>query len=183
SGDYLACRVGLWIEDSQVIAAFFECSVNGTVGVHGRIILVTRDGVMQIDFRIGPVPEGDDHVPLPALRTRRSGGRQLSMGNAVGPVRIHRQRALTANLVKAGTHTAARLAGLNPKVPRGFRVCGLTEDTLWNLARGLVAHLMTAGAAVRVDDVANPLALALDAGSNPVPRRPRAREITFGWHL
>src|SRR5689334_1166155 len=46
---YLADRVGLWIEDGQVIAALFERSVNGTVGVHGRIILVARDGVMQID--------------------------------------------------------------------------------------------------------------------------------------
>ena len=180
---YLAGRVGLWIEDRQVIAAFFERSVDGAVGVDGRIILVACDGVMQIDFRIGPVPESDDHVPLLTLRTRRSGGRQLSMGNAVGPVRVHRQRALTANLVEAGTHPAARLAGLNPEVPRGFRVCGLTEDTLRNLARGFVAHLMTAGAAVRVDDIANPLALALDAGSNPVPRRPRAREIALGRHL
>jgi len=105
------------------------------------------------------------------------------MGDPVTPVGVHRQHALAADLIETGTHPAARLAGLNPEVPRGFRVCGLTEDALWNLARGLVAHLMTAGAAVRVDDVANPLALALDAGSNPVARRPGAGEIAFGRHL
>ena len=36
-------------------------------------------------------------------------------------------------------------------------------QALGNLARGLVAHLMTARAAVGVDDLANPLALAPDA--------------------
>src|SRR5579872_680049 len=51
---YLTRRVGLWIEDSQVIAAFFKSSIDGAVGVHGRIILVTCDGVMQVDFWIGP---------------------------------------------------------------------------------------------------------------------------------
>ncbi len=107
----------LRIDDGQVIAALFERSVDGAVGVHGRITLVARDLVVQIDLRIGPVPQRDDDVALPALRTRRSGGRQLSMGNAVGPVRIHRQRALTANLVEAGTHPAARLAGLESGDP------------------------------------------------------------------
>ena len=99
---YLAGRVGLGIEDRQVIAAFFQRSVDGAVGVHRRIILVAGDGVMQIDFRIGPVPESDHDVPLLTLRTRRSGRWQLSMGNAVGPVRVHRQRALTANLSRSG---------------------------------------------------------------------------------
>src|SRR5512143_1108441 len=101
------------------------------------------------------------------------------MGNAIGPVRIHRQCALTSDLVEAGAHPAARLPGLNPKVPCGFRVGGLAEDALRNLARGLVAHLMTAGAAVRVDDVANPLTLALNVGRNSVSCRPRAREVAL----
>src|SRR5438105_6807570 len=114
---------------------------------------------MQIDLGICPVPESDDHVPLPALRTRRRGIRELAMGNPAGPVRVHRQRALTADLVEARTHPAARLAGFDPEIPRGFRVRGLTEDAFGNLARGLVAHLMAASATVRVDNLANPFTL------------------------
>ena len=180
---HLARRVVRRIDDGQVIATLFERSVDGAVGVHGRIPLVARDVIVQIDLGICPVPHRDDDVPLPALRTRRSGRRQLSVGNPIGPVRVHRQRALAANLREAGTHPGARLAGLNPAIPRGSRVRGLTEDALWNLARGLVAHLMTASAAVRVDDLANPLALALDVWRNTVPGRPRAGEITLGRHL
>src|SRR5207302_5036725 len=90
---------------------------------------------------------------------------------------------LTANLREAGTHPVTRLAGLNPAIPRGLRVRDGTEDTLWNFARGLIAHLMAASAAVRVDDLANPLALALNAGSNPVPVRPGTGEIALGRHL
>ncbi len=105
---HLARRVVRRIDDGQVIAALFERSVDGAVGVHGRIPLVARDVVMQIDLRIGPVPHRDDDVPLLALRTRRSGSRQLSVGNPVGPVRVHRQRALAANLVEAGAHPRRR---------------------------------------------------------------------------
>ncbi len=172
------------IDDGQVIAALFERSVDGAVGVHGRIALVGRDVVVQIDLRIGPVPHRDDDVPLPALRTRRSGRRQLSVGDAVGPVRVHRQRALAANLVEAGS--SSRRPPGRPESGDPTRLSSpsrLTEDALGNLARGLVAHLMTAGAAVRVDDLANPFALALDAGRNTVPARPRAREIALGRHL
>src|SRR5439155_17441401 len=117
---------------------------------------------MQIDLGICPVPESNDHVPLPALRTRRSGIRQLSARNPVGPVRVHRQRALTADLIEARTHSSARLAGFDAEIPRGFRVRGLTKDTLGDLARGLVAHLMAPGATVGVDHLANPFTLAPD---------------------
>src|SRR4029077_3367428 len=139
--------------------------------------------VMQINLWIGPVPQADDHVPLLALRTGRRVRRKLSLGDAVAPVRVHRQRALTANLVEAGAHPGARLAGLNAAIPRGFRVMDLAEDALGNFARGLVAHLMTARAAVRVDDLANPLALALDVRSDSVSARPGAGEIALGRHL
>ena len=86
-------------------------------------------------------------------------------------------------MVEAGAHLGARLAGLNAAIPRGARVMNLAEDALGNLARGLVAHLMTASAAVGVDDLANPLALALDGGRNTVPVVPRAGEIALGRHL
>src|SRR5205823_173795 len=105
------------------------------------------------------------------------------LGDAVGPIRVHRQRARAAYLVEAGTHPAAGLSGLNPPIPRGFRVLSLAENTLGNFARGLVAHLMTAGAAIRVDDIANPFALASDAGSDTVSAGPRAGEIALGRYL
>ena len=96
----------------------------GPLGFTVGISLVAGDGVMQIDFGISPVPESDHDVPLFTLRARRRGRRQLSVGDAVAPVGIHRQRALAADLREAGTHPAARLAGFNAAVPCGARVIG-----------------------------------------------------------
>src|SRR5207302_4388041 len=127
-----------------------------------------------------PVPYCDHDVPLLSLRTRRSSTRQLSVGNPVGPVRVHRRRALTANLVEACSHTRPRLAGLNAALPGGFRVRRVVEDALGNFARGLVTHLMAASVAICVDDLAYPLALALNACSNTVPARPRAGQFALG---
>ena len=79
-------RVRRRIDDGQVIGALFERAVDRTVRVHGRIALVARDLVVEIDLRIGPVPHRDDDVALAALRPRRRRRRQLAGGNPIGPV-------------------------------------------------------------------------------------------------
>src|SRR5207244_2749889 len=72
--------------------------------------------------------------------------------------------------------------GLNALVPRGFRIARPGKH-LRNRARRLAAHLMAARAAVGVDDVADPLALALDVGRDAVALFAGAGEIALRRHL
>ena len=56
--------------------------------------------------RIGPVPLGDDHIPLgPCGRGGASFGATGS--DAIGPVREHLERALTPELAKLLIHLRA----------------------------------------------------------------------------
>src|SRR5207302_9925260 len=99
-------------------------------------------------------------VALLALRTLRRRGRQLALRNAIRPVGVHRERALAAHLREPRAHAAAGLARLDPAIPRGLHVLGLPEDARRNRARRRAAKLVASGAAVCVDDAADPLALA-----------------------
>src|SRR6202043_3832594 len=105
--------------------------------------------------------------------------RQLSLSDKVAPVLIHRGSAVKDDLVEARSHLWAGLAGLNEPHPSGLRSLFVMHGALRNLAPGLVTHLMAAGAAVGVHYLADPLALALDAGRNTVPAGPRAGEIAL----
>ena len=166
--------VALRIDDGHVVGAGFERAVDRPVRVHRRIAFVARDLVVQIDLRIGPVPHRDDDVALAALRPRRRDGRQLAPRNPIGPVGPHRQRTRAADLREASAHAAAGLAGLDAAIPRGAWSVERAE-VLGDLARRLVAHLMAAGAAVGVDDVANPFALALACSARCRCRSDRCR--------
>ncbi len=175
--------IRLRIDHRQIVATLFERAVDRTVGIDRRIPLVARDLVVQIRFGIRPVPHRDHHVSLASLRAIGCGRRQLAGGDPVGPVRVHPECALTADLREARAHTAARLAGLNPLIPRALRIwCGI-EDALGNAPRGGTAHLMAPGAAVGVDDLSDPFALAPDARSNAVAFLARARKIAHRRHL
>ncbi len=167
-----ARRVRLRIHDGQVVAGGLERAVDRSVGVHPRVALVAGNLVVQVVARIRPVPQRDDDVALAALRARRRGLRQLAAGNAISPVGVHRQRALAAHLREAVAHPGARLARLDAAIPRGG--AGVEHaKALRNFARRLVAERMAASAAVGVDDVANPLALALASlGEMPLPCGP-----------
>ena len=175
--------VRLRIDDRQVVAALFERAVDRSVGVDRRVPLVGRDRVVQIDLRVRPIPHRHDDVALDALRARRRRGGQLALGDAVGPVGIHRERAGAAHLREAGAHAAAGLAGLDAAIPRHLRVLELAEDARGNRARGRATQLVAAGAAVGVDDVADPLALALDVRRDAVALVTGAGEIALGRQL
>ena len=168
-------RVRLRIDDRHVVGALFERAVDRAVGVDRRIALVGRDLVVQVRLRIGPVPHRDDDVALAALRARRRrrpAARPPAM-RSVQSAYIASARG-AADLREAGAHAAAGLSGLDAAIPGGRRVLERAE-ALRDLARRLVAHLMAAGAAVGVDDVANPLALALDVRRDAVALSARCR--------
>ncbi len=160
----LARRIARGIDHRQIIATLFQRSVDWAVGVDGRVALVARNLVVHVDLGIRPVPHGDDDVALPALRTCRCGGGQFARGDAVSPVRVHRQSALPANLREARAHAAARHAFRN-------RTCGET------------AELMTTSAAVGVHDLTDPLTLALDVRGDAVALIAGAWEIGLRRHL
>src|SRR5262249_31014873 len=158
-------------------------AVDGAVRIDERIALVARDLVVQVHLRIGPVPHRHDDVALFALRSRRYGVRELAARDPIGPVGPHAERALAAHLREPRTHAAAAgLSRLNATIPRVGR-CLETPERLRDLARGLVPHLVAARAAIRVDHVADPLALTLDGLGDAVALRARAREILRGWQL
>ena len=93
------------------------------------------------------------------------------------------ERACAADLREPRAHAAAGLSGLDAAIPRHLRVLELAEDARRNRARRRAAHLMAAGAAVGVDDVANPLALALDVRRDAVALVTGAGEIALRRHL
>ena len=137
---------------------------------------------MQIRLRIGPVPHCDDDVPLFSLWPLWRDGRQLTRGDPIGPVRIHLQGSLAADLRELGAHAAAGLAGLNAPIPGSDRV-GERTEALRNFPSRSVAQLVTSCAAVGVHDISNPLALAPHAFGNPVAVSAGAWEITHGRQL
>src|SRR4029077_2098141 len=94
----------------------------------------------------------------------------------------HGQRPLPADLRESGAHSATSLPGLNPPIPRSDRVLELAE-ALRDLARSFAAQLMTGRAAVGIDDLANPLALAFDGLRNAVAFGAGAGEVTLGRQL
>ena len=76
----------------------------------------------------------------------------------------------------------ASLSGLNPPIPGGDG-CRERAERCGDLARRLVAQLMAAGAAVGVDDIADPLALALDVRRNAVASGACAGKIALRRQL
>src|SRR4030095_13971319 len=107
---------------------------------------------------------------------------EFASGNTVGPVSIHRKHAGTADLREASAHPGTRLSGLNAPVPRVFGTREGAERFRY-FTRCAAAQLVTAGAAVRVNDLADPLALALHAFRNPVARRSCAGELVCARQL
>src|SRR5204863_8099980 len=100
-----------------------------------------------------------------------------------GPVGVHRERARPADLRETGAHAAAGLAGLNAAIPRHLRILELAEDARGNRARRRSTELVAARAAVGVDDVPDPLALALDFRRDAVALVTGAGEIALRWQL
>ena len=160
-------RVLARVEHGHVVGAVLGRAVDRPVGVHRRIALVGRDQVVHVGLGLGPVPQADDHVAFDALWPGRGRLGILAAGDALGPVAVHRQRRLAADLVEPPVHVDAGLPRLDAAVP-GVGVRLEVGERGRNLARRLVAELVAAGAAVRVDDAADPRALAGDGRRDAV---------------
>ena len=173
-------RVG--VHDRHVVRAVLRGAVDRTVRVDRRVALVGGDQVVHVRLRIRPVPQRHDDVPLHAPRAGGRRRRVLARLDAVGPVGVHRQRAVAPDLRQPRVHGAARLPGLHAAVPGG-EVRVEVAERLGNLSRGLVPQCVTSRAAVGVDHRADPLALALDVRRDAVPVRPRAGELVRSGDL
>ena len=174
--------VGLWIDHRQVVVCCFERAVNRAVRIDGGIALVRRNLVVQIRLRVRPVPHRHDDVAFLAGGSRRSNARNLAPGNPVGPVGKHGQRALAPHLSDSGAHGPAGLSRLDATIP-GIDRLGEGAEALRDLTGRLVAKLVAARAPVGVDDVADPLALALDGGRDAVAAGACTGEVTRRRHL
>ena len=108
----LADRAVHWIEHRQIIAALLRRSVDHAVGVYVWIALVSGDLVVQIGFWVGPVPLGNHHVTLNALRPRRRFRRQLAVGDPGGPVAELLGGSFGAELSQSSHHRGAGLPRL-----------------------------------------------------------------------
>ncbi len=168
------------IEDGEVIRAELQRPVDQAVGVHAGIAAVAGYLVVEIRFRVGPIPLGDHEVPLHALRPRRC-RRRFTGGDPVGPVREHRQGALAAELLKGAAHLAAGLSGLDPPVPRGGRGREATERRR-NLPGSPAPQLVTREAGARLQD-AEKLRLGSECGRDAVSRGSGARELARLRHV
>ena len=174
----LARRVVRRIQHGEVIGAQLQRTVDRSVGVDGGVPPVGRDLVVQIGLRVGPVPLGDDDVPLEALGPRRR-RRHFAGGDPIGPVREHRERP-PAQLVGPGQHVSARLSGEDPPLPRCGRGIEGAERPR-DLPRRLVPQLMAGPAAAGLQ-VSQPLGLAADLRRDVAPRGPRAVELALVRH-
>src|SRR4051794_12893000 len=114
---------------------------------------------MQVGLRTRPVPHCDHDIALGALRARRLGGRQLALGDAVGPVTEDAQTALGAEALDGLDHVLAGLARLNPARPSLISVAELAQR-LRDRARRLAADGVTMEAAIGLE-LAQELRLAV----------------------
>ena len=145
------------VEHRQVVGAQLERAVERAVGIDRRVAAIGRDDVVQIDFRVRPVPHRHDDVALGALRARRR-RRKLAGVDAVGPIGELFQHAVLAELVQRAAHLRAGLARLHAAIPRGDGRRELAQLPR-NLARRFVAELMARQAAARLQ-ASQPIRLA-----------------------
>ena len=179
---HLADGVVHRIEHRQIVAAFLGRSIDQAVRVDGRIALVGRDLVMQIGFRIGPVPLRDDDIALDALRPRRR----------CRPA-VRRSRCGWSSRRTRPWRAAGRVASSPPIMAlpawpdctRRIHACA-GESRFANIggnrARVFVAELMAGFAAIGLDQM-EPLALVFDVRRDAVAGRPRAREFVLLRHF
>ena len=86
------------INNRHIIRSGLERSVNEAIRVDRGIPLVARDFIVEIGFRVGPIPHRDHNVSFFPLRPRRLNRRQLTGCNSICPLGVHLQGTLPANL-------------------------------------------------------------------------------------
>jgi hypothetical protein len=104
------------IQHRQIVGAELERAVDRAVRIQAGIPPIGCGQVVQVRFRIGPVPLSDDDVAFEALRPRRR-RRHLTSLDTVGPVGEHLQRAAAAELIEPAAHLTSGLARLNAALP------------------------------------------------------------------
>ncbi len=106
------------VKNRQIVGAEFECAVDLAVGIESRVPAIRRNLVVQVRFRVRPVPLGNHDVALDAAWARRR-RRELSGGDAIGPVGEYSQRASNAETLQAASHAAASLPRKDAALPSG----------------------------------------------------------------
>ena len=162
------------IDDQEAVVAPVD-AVDGPERVGRRIALVRRQLVVGERCPASPVPHGEHQVPLESLGPW--GGRgHLARADTIAPVREHLQGTTAPQGADRAAHVDAVLTGLHPAVPGVDALCegpkGFRE-----LARGLVAHLMT-HVAVHLD-LTDPVMLRLHLGVDAVASGTGPRKLRF----
>ena len=168
------------IEHGQVILADLHRAINQTVRVDRRIPPIGRRLVVEVRFRVGPVPLGDDDVSLLALGPRRRRW-HFAGGNAIGPVRKRLENPLPAETVERAAHPCACLSGLHAPIPRGHGRRKIAQR-FRDFARRLVAQLVAAPAAA-VLQTSQPLRLAAHGWRDAVALVARSGELVLPRHV
>ena len=133
------------VEGRDVVGAVLGRPEDPAVGVDGRMAAIAGDQVVEVVLVVHPVAQRDDDVALDALGTGRRGKRQLALGDAVGPVAVVGERALT-EIGELIEHHRARLARLHPSLP-GLGAGGEGAQAGRDGARRQLAELVAADTA------------------------------------
>ena len=139
--DHLPRLVGAGVDPHQLVVGELD-AVDGAAGIDPGVALVGRDLVVDVPGLAAPLPQGQHDVALASLRARRRRG-HLAGPDAVGPVGVHRDRALRPEAAQPAVHQGAPLPCLHPMRPgrlRGVEVAGV-QDLAGRLVPELVAEL------------------------------------------
>jgi hypothetical protein len=126
-----------------------------------------------------PLPERQHEIALDAFRAWRR-GRHLTRGDAIGPIREHRERGLATERPEGRDHRGTVLTHLRTVIPRVVRRLENTEPRR-KLAGREIAKLM-AHVAARLDLI-DPVVLRGHSGLDAVAGGTRARELRLLRHL
>ena len=164
------------VQDRQVIRAQLGRPIDRAEGVDRGFPPVSERQVVEIGLGVGPVVHGHNEIALHAMRSRRHRRRQFASLDAIGPLRQAVQVPPVCRVEGRDSpdHGVTAWSGHQPPRPR---LDGAIERAQGggNLARRLVAELVTVAAAIQLDDV-EPLCLALKGHRHAVAVRGRCRE-------
>ena len=173
----LGGRIRMWVDDDQ-LAVSTRHPVDRPVRIDLGVSFVAGDLVVDIGSLHRPIPHGQNQISLNPLGPRRRGW-NLPGGNAVGPIRIHRESSLPPESAHGAAHGGAALARSHAVIPRGQS--RVEPVAVIDLARDPVAQLVAALAPLFHG--VNPLRLTPKTRVDPVPIRPGAGKLTLRGHL
>ena len=172
------------IQNRHVVRAELRGAVDQAECVDRGLASIGHGQIVDVVLRREPVVHGDDEVALHAVRSRRRRHRQLAGADAIRPLRQAAQVSAVVGVEgpDGPDHRAAARPRLEPPRPRIDRRALRHVQRRRDLARRLVAELMTVPAAVQLNHV-EPLLLAFECHGNAVAIGTRAREQALVGNL